>query len=87
MTVHPPLYPLQTLRDRIEDWSPKRRAVCCSNCLHCVISGDPASPVASCAAGYSDKRIHLDRLIQATRPKVFRAAATCPGFTSMSDPK
>jgi hypothetical protein len=68
----------------IRQWSPERRAVHCSNCLHAQISGDAANPIASCGMGHGAVK-HILRLIAPKNPAPFRDAAKCPDFSSMDD--
>jgi hypothetical protein len=68
----------------IQSWDPDDRPIHCSNCRHCLVSGDPDLPDVTCAQGFGAKR-PLWAMIRSQRPTGFRAAADCPMFDSMGE--
>jgi hypothetical protein len=75
-----------TINDVIAMWSPPTYQHC-SNCLHCVVGGEPKEPTVRCDAGQSESSRSLWQVIRERNPRGFRSAATCPGFVSMDDDK
>src|SRR5689334_1204071 len=64
----------------LEEWDPDKRPVHCSNCRHCLVSGDWPHPEAKCARGHG-ARPHIPLV----RKVGIRKASACPDFDSMSD--
>lgn len=74
------------LAEIIRAWDPTERAVHCSNCPNCIVSGDGVRPPAvHCAKALQrgEPVISLWRLLRKKNPAGFRKAADCPGFESM----
>lgn len=70
----------------LNDWDPVNRPVHCSNCAHCIVTGDGINhPVVRCARGHqgASPTITLWRMLRRKHPSAFRAAAQCPDFESM----
>lgn len=72
------------LDNYIQQWDPAERAVHCSNCSRCLVTGDGIKPPKTyCRAGYGPAFVDIWAMIRPANPRGFRAASKCPDFDSM----
>lgn len=71
-----------TIEGYIEEWTPKKRPIHCSNCANCRVGNDDYGMTAHCEAGHGTSK-PLSLLIRLDRPRGWKDAAICPDFKSM----
>lgn len=73
-----------------EQFDPSLRPSHCSNCLHCVVTGERnvrGMQLTRCNLGLGTTRLQLPyvSVIRPKHPMAFRTAEKCPGFEPMDD--